>query len=202
MPVMISQNYDVEHGIVNGCIGMLERVNYTIDSEGYRHVHSCVIRVERVSGPALPHLKEHEITILAEETALTFTHPHSHVHSSFQRSQLPITPAFAITTHKSQGTTLDSTILNLESCFSTEAVYVMLLRVKKSDNICIFQPFHRTKITTRISEDLRKEFQRLEFLHTETLNSSPINLTVNASLGGMHELQKIEHWYNEKINQL
>jgi len=84
---MISQNYDVEHGIVNGCVGTLQKVNYTINSEGYRHARSCVILAERISGPVLPHLKDHEIAILADETTLTFTHPHSHVRSSFQRSQ-------------------------------------------------------------------------------------------------------------------
>jgi len=72
MPVMITQNYDVENGIVNGCIGTLERVNYTINNEGHRHAHSCIIYVEKTSGSCLPHLKEHEVVVLADETALTF----------------------------------------------------------------------------------------------------------------------------------
>ena len=199
MPIMITQNYDVENGIVNGCIGTLEKVNYTIDNEGYRHTHSCVVRADKISGGPLPHLKEQEVAVLADETVLTFTHPYSHVRSTFRRLQLPITPAFALTAHKSQGNTLQSAILDLESCFNIEAVYVMLSRVKKSDNIRILRPFHKTKITTRISQELRKEFRRLEFLHAKTLSSSPINLDFNPTLGGIHDLEKVENWYATKI---
>ena len=199
MPVMVTQNYDVPNGIVNGCIGTLEKVNYTIDDDGHRHAHSCVIHAEKTSGPCLPHLKDHEIVVLADETPLTFTHPHSHVRTSFQRSQLPITPAFAMTAHKSQGNTLTSAILDIESCLSTEAVYVMLSRVKKSDNIRILRPFRKAKIATRISEDLRREFRRLEFLHTQTLESTATRLEINASLGRVHDLEKIEKWYNDKL---
>jgi len=132
MPVMITQNYDVENGIVNGCIGILEKINYIVDDEGNRHATSCIILAPKTSGPSLPHLKQHEVVVLTDETALTFTHPHSHVRSSFRRTQLPIMPAFALTAHKSQGNTLESAILDLESCLNTEAAYVMLSRVKKS----------------------------------------------------------------------
>ena len=115
----------------------MKKFNYTIDNEGYRHAHSCVVRADKISGGPLPHLKEQEVAVLADETVLTFTHPYSHVRSTFRRLQLPITPAFALTAHKSQGNTLQSAILDLESCFNIEAVYVMLSRVKKSDNIRI-----------------------------------------------------------------
>jgi len=64
MPVMITQNYNVQNGIVNGCIGTLERVNYTIDDEGYRHASSCIIRTENTSGPCLPHLHDHNCTLI------------------------------------------------------------------------------------------------------------------------------------------
>jgi len=104
----------------------LKKFNYTIDNEGYRHAHSCVVRADKISGGPLPHLKEQEVAVLADETVLTFTHPYSHVRSTFRRLQLPITPAFALTAHKSQGNTLQSAILDLEICFNIEAVYVML----------------------------------------------------------------------------
>jgi hypothetical protein len=48
MPVMITQNYDIENGI--GCFGTLEKVNYTIDNEGHRYAHSCIVQTERTSG--------------------------------------------------------------------------------------------------------------------------------------------------------
>jgi ATP-dependent exoDNAse (exonuclease V) alpha subunit len=202
MPVMITQNYDVENGIVNGCLGTLEKVNYTLDEQGFRHAHSCVLRTEATSGPCLPHLNEHEVVVLKDETHLTFTHPYSHIRSTFQRAQLPITPAFALTAHKSQGNTLPSAILDLESCLTTEAVYVMLSRVKKSDNIRILRPFRLSKITTRTSEDLRKEFHRFEFLHEQTLNAStPVpRPSINSNFGGARDLEKIENWYKQIVD--
>jgi len=124
MPVMITQNYDVQNGIVNGCIGTLESMNYTINNEGHRHTHACVICTEKTSGRCLPHLKDHQVTVLTDITSLSFTHPHSHIRSSFQCSQLPITPTFVLTPHKTQGNTLNSAVLNLESCLTTEAVYI------------------------------------------------------------------------------
>ncbi len=197
MPIMITQNYDVQNGIVNGCMGTLLKVNYYIDTDGYRHATSCIIQTENTSGPCLSHLNDHETPVLEDETTLTFTHPYSHVRSTFRRSQLPITPAFALTAHKSQGNTLQAAILDIESCLSAEAVYVMLSRVKDSNNIRLLRPFNIKKINTRCSEDLRKEFRRLEFLHNETLNSSMPKPQLNI-LGGMHDLEGIEKWYNER----
>ncbi len=170
MPVMITQNYDISNGIVNGCIGTLEKVNFTVDSESHRHAHSCVIFAEDTTGTCLPHLQKFEVVALEDETLIAFTHPHSNKKCTFKRTQLPITPAFALTAHKSQGSTLPAAILDLESCPTTEAAYVMLSRVKDSDHIRILRPFHKKKISTRISEDLRNEFKRLDFLDASTSN--------------------------------
>jgi len=164
MPVMICQNYDVAHGIVNGCTGILQKIRYTVDEHGHRHAHSCVIRSESVDGPKLPHLNELEIVALEDEVTMTFTHPHSKKRCTIKRTQLPIMPAFAVTAHKSQGNTLCSAVLDIESCQSLEAAYVMLSRVKSSANIRILRPFKKTKIHTHLSQDLRTEFRRLDYL--------------------------------------
>jgi len=121
MAVMITQNYDVENGIVNGCMGIVKKTNYTVDVDGYRHAHSCIISTMSTTGPQIIHLQEHEIATLEDETSLTFIHPHSHLCSTFKCIQLPVTPAFCLTGHKSQGSTSPSAILDIESCLSTEA---------------------------------------------------------------------------------
>jgi ATP-dependent exoDNAse (exonuclease V) alpha subunit len=41
MPVMITQNFDVQNGIVNGTTGIVKQIRYTIDSSGERQAHSC-----------------------------------------------------------------------------------------------------------------------------------------------------------------
>src|SRR6266508_5493185 len=58
MPIMITHNYDVINGIVNGCIETLQKVNYTVDDKDLRHTHLCVIHIEETSGPCLQHFKE------------------------------------------------------------------------------------------------------------------------------------------------
>jgi len=192
MPVMICQNYDVEHGIVNGCTGTLKKVRYSVDENGHRHAHSCVIKSESTDGPALPHLQELEIVALEDEVTMTFIHPHSHKKCSIKRTQLPIMPAFAITAHKSQGNTLESAILDIESCHSIEAVYVMLSQVKSSDRIRILRPFQQSKITSRPSEDLRNEFKRLHHLSE---SSSPLAPIVDFASGGQHELNRLQNHF-------
>jgi hypothetical protein len=82
MPVMITQNYDVPNGIINGHLGILEKINYMINEDGYRHTQPCIIRTEEQSGPYL-HLQSGEVVILQDNIPLTFTHPHSHVRSLF-----------------------------------------------------------------------------------------------------------------------
>ncbi|KAF8336600.1 uncharacterized protein EI90DRAFT_2912087 [Cantharellus anzutake] len=44
----------------------------------------------------------------------------------YDRSQLPLLPAFCITDYKSQGKTLPKVILDLESAHSIQSAYVML----------------------------------------------------------------------------
>ncbi|KAH7931038.1 hypothetical protein BV22DRAFT_983268, partial [Leucogyrophana mollusca] len=66
MPVMITQNFDVASGIVNGCTGTLKSVRYTIDGAGHRHATSCVVDSPAISGPALPSLGDHQSVALED----------------------------------------------------------------------------------------------------------------------------------------
>ncbi len=70
----------------------------------------------------------------------------------------------------------------------------MLSRVKNSDDLRILRPFQKAKITTQVSEDLRKEFKRLQYLHMLTTNPSSIETTIPTitTLGGEQELEKIK----------
>ncbi|KAJ3897786.1 hypothetical protein F5879DRAFT_783021, partial [Lentinula edodes] len=68
------------------------------------------------------------------------------------------------TTHKMQGQTLDSAIIDLESCRGTEAPYVMVSRVKTLDGLLVLRPFQLKKIQCRQSEDSRLEHKRLHLL--------------------------------------
>ncbi|KAM6498793.1 hypothetical protein JOM56_006741, partial [Amanita muscaria] len=70
MPVLISQNFDVEGGIVNGSRGTVSHIRYHIDDEGYRHLTSVVVHIEDSSDEALANLLPHELPILADSTEI------------------------------------------------------------------------------------------------------------------------------------
>ncbi|KAI0077939.1 hypothetical protein K474DRAFT_1569156, partial [Panus rudis PR-1116 ss-1] len=74
-----------------------------------------------------------------------------------------------MTAHKSQGQTMTNIIVDLQNCHGTEAPYVMISRVKSLDGLRILRPFDRKKIQCHPSEDVRKEFLRLEILCLQTL---------------------------------
>ncbi|TDL18179.1 hypothetical protein BD410DRAFT_728891, partial [Rickenella mellea] len=70
MPVLISQNFDVEGGIVNGSKGILKQIRYRIDADGHRHAVSCVVHVADTSDESLPHLPQHHVVVLEDTTDL------------------------------------------------------------------------------------------------------------------------------------
>ncbi|KAF8123344.1 hypothetical protein EV363DRAFT_1120526, partial [Boletus edulis] len=66
MPVMITQNFDVESGIVNGCLGTLVSIRYTVDSSNRRHAVSCVVYTPTASKEPLPYLDPFHSVVLAD----------------------------------------------------------------------------------------------------------------------------------------
>lgn len=169
MPVIISQNYDVEAGVVNGCVGTLKKIRYRLDSLGRRHATSCVIYAPNTDGRCLPELPEKHVVALEDMQDIDLRHPFSKKNIRIKRTQLPIQPAFAMTVYKAQGQTLSKAIIDLASCSGTESPYVMVSRVKSLDGLLILRPFSEGKITCRRSEDARRETKRLEFLRLRTL---------------------------------
>lgn len=187
MPVMISQNFDVDAGIVNGCTGILKQIRYRTDNEGRRHAISCVVHTPNTSGENMPHLPEHHVVALEDCVDMIFIHPHSKRKCKIKRTQIPILPAFAMTAHKAQGQTMTNVVVDLESCKGTEAPYVMISRVKSLDGLLILRPFKRQKIQCRQSEDVRREMRRLEFLRLHTITEFG---TAEESAGAQNVLAK------------
>lgn len=169
MPVMICQNYDVEGGVVNGCIGKLKKIHYYTDASGKRHATSCVIESPAITCERLPNLQDKQAVVLQDTVDLTFTHPFSVKRCVIQRTQLPLLPAFAITAHKSPGQTLEKAMVDLDSCRGSEAPYVMISRVKSLQGLLILRPFLMEKIQRRLSQDTRKEMHRLEIMRLRTI---------------------------------
>ncbi|KAF8123178.1 hypothetical protein EV363DRAFT_1180636, partial [Boletus edulis] len=74
MPVMITHNFDVEGGIVNGCLGTLVSVRYTVDQKSHRHAVSCVVHTPSTSAECLPHLQEYQSVVMADTVDINIQH--------------------------------------------------------------------------------------------------------------------------------
>ncbi|KAJ3911582.1 hypothetical protein F5877DRAFT_55152, partial [Lentinula edodes] len=73
MPIMITQNFDVQGGVVNGCHGVLKSIRYRLDEQGRRHAISCVVSAPKTSAEAaLPYL-EHKTDVVALEDKISLS---------------------------------------------------------------------------------------------------------------------------------
>lgn len=181
---MITQNFDIESGIVNGCAGTLVSIRYTVDDTGRRHAESCIIYTPSSSDRSLPHLERFQSVVLADTVEFMLRHPFDHSSLKVKRTQICLQPGFAMTVHKSQGLSTRTAVVDLEGCRGTEAPYVILSRVKSLEGLIIMQPFRINCITCRQSEDLRHEMRRLEILNLLTI----INTTSNGTERAQAEL--------------
>lgn len=174
MPVMFTQNYDVAGGIVNGTMGVLKKVRYTIDSNNQRHAKSCIVEISSMTCPNLPHIGKNEVVALQESCTFQIRNPFTRKSFTITRKQLPICPAFAMTDYKSQGKSLDMAIIDIESCRSIHSLYVMLSRVRTFSKLLILRPFKKSCLHFNSkNEDFIIEMKRLRFHCMDTLLRSP-----------------------------
>jgi len=169
MPVAINQNFDVNAGVVNGSWGYLRDIHYSTDNEGCRHLRSCIVEIPGSDAIEMPHLPVHHFPILADITDITFEHGGSRKRCMIKRKQVPIEPGFAMTVHKAQGQTMGKVVVDLAGCSGTEQPYVMVSRSTSIEGLFVLRDFSFDQITKRRSEDLRKEFSRLEVLRLNTI---------------------------------
>ncbi|KAI0038039.1 hypothetical protein FA95DRAFT_1475167, partial [Auriscalpium vulgare] len=66
MPVVISHNFDVDGGVVNGSVGTLKRIRFFTNAVGVRHATSVVVHIPDSSPDPLPDLPPHHVVALQE----------------------------------------------------------------------------------------------------------------------------------------
>ncbi|KAK0460495.1 uncharacterized protein EV420DRAFT_1267526, partial [Desarmillaria tabescens] len=66
MPVMITQNFDIQGGVVNSSTGILKKIRYHEDDAGRRIATSCVVDIPTMTGDCLPELTPHEAVVLKD----------------------------------------------------------------------------------------------------------------------------------------
>ena len=80
-------------------------------------------------------------------------------------------PAYSITTHKSQGQTLNKVVADLKLPNETDdiaAVYVPLSRIKRLDDLVILRYFDYKVLQIKPSNSQLAEIERLDKLYLET----------------------------------
>ena len=189
MPVMISHNFCVEDGVVNGARGIVKDIRYRIDEHQRRHLVSVIVYIPDSSSTPFSDLPPHHYPILPDSTEFQMCHPYNHSKLSINRVQIPLQPAFAMSAHRSQGQTLPKAKVDFQSCRGTEAPYVMTSRVRFLNDLLILRPFEHKKISCRPSEDYRIEKHRLSLLATlPSENESSLSIDPNDCDLNDHEL--------------
>jgi ATP-dependent exoDNAse (exonuclease V) alpha subunit len=87
------------------------------------------------------------------------------------RTQLPIVPAFAITTYKAQGLTMSKIVVDLQvslGALEVASIYVPLSRVKRAEDVAIIRPFDMKVLQIRPSLAQDAELKRLDELNSKT----------------------------------
>ena len=98
---------------------------------------------------------------------------------SIKRKAFPLIPAYSMTTHKSQGQTLEKVIIDLVTPpepTEVASVYVPLSRVKRLDNILIIRPFEFATLQVKPSIAQLQELKRLDTIAQNTQKRFPLSL--------------------------
>ena len=127
--VMLIQNIWVELGLVNGTTGTIEDIVW----KGHADIKKdqpqlLLIAVDKYNRPALFTWQDGKKVI----PIFSVLREWEGIKGSCSRCQFPITLAFALTIHKSQGLTLNRVVLDIKEKDKTAGLtYVAILRVKK-----------------------------------------------------------------------
>ena len=117
----------------------------------------------------LPNLLPKFAAVLPDKVEMkSLCHPNSGRTCTLCHYQVPLKAAFATTSHKSQGQTMNRVIVNLNSCIGTEAAYVMVSQCMSLEGLSVLRPFPISKITTHRSQEARNEFYCLDQLRAQT----------------------------------
>ena len=115
--VMLLTNMDIEHGLVNGSRGVIERFCDSREGAGYPMVK----------------FKNGEVIIISPASWA------SEDVDGLTREQIPLRLAYAITIHKAQGATLDCALIDIgDNTFEYGQAYVALSRVRSLDCLYIW----------------------------------------------------------------
>ncbi|CAF2763694.1 unnamed protein product [Rotaria sp. Silwood2] len=171
MPVILTQNIATELGLINGIKGTFRQLVYHEES-----INKCKIecKLQDLEPKLIPiPLVEQTFRVDIADILPKDKKPKSNQKTilSIKRSALPLVPAYCITTHKSQGQTLNKVVIDLKLPNETDdiaAVYVPLSRVKRLVDLAILRPFDYKVLLMKPNKSQVAEMERLDQLYTNT----------------------------------
>ncbi|XP_059078046.1 ATP-dependent DNA helicase PIF1-like [Cryptomeria japonica] len=125
--VMLLANLWTEVGLVNGSIGLVKKIIYENNTRPPDLPRFVIVQFQNYKGPPWDTLHPNDIPI----TPIT----------RGRRTQIPLTMAWAITIHKSQGLTLDKATIDIGNSEKKGLTFTTISRIKTIDGIRIHSPF-------------------------------------------------------------
>ncbi len=197
MPVILTQNIAIELGLINGMNGIFRQLVYEEDSvstdvlsetfpNNTRYIHKPLYalieitrskvecNLEQLQPKLVPiPLMEQTFRIDIADVLPKNKKPKANQKTvlSIKRRALPLVPAYCITTHKSQGQTLNKVVIDLKLPNETDdiaAVYVPLSRVKRLTDLIILRHFEHKVLLIKPNKSQLAEIDRLDKLYSET----------------------------------
>ncbi|KAI3899199.1 hypothetical protein MKW92_016429, partial [Papaver armeniacum] len=165
--VMLRKNLSTQYGLVNGSMGTVVDVLYLNGKKPPLDMPVAVmVEFDKYTGPQV-----YDGSSVIPITPITT----SWISSSgvtCQRTQLPLILCWAITVHKSQGLTLDQTVVDIGSRESLSLTFVALSRTKRLSDLAFCSMFNFERLA-KISDCLglpkrRQEEERLQQLSNLT----------------------------------
>ncbi|KAJ7088874.1 hypothetical protein B0H15DRAFT_780400 [Mycena belliarum] len=166
MKVMVMDNIALSAAMVNGAKGILRGVKYSTDNKGRRYVDCAYVEIPR-SGVNMTGLAANVVPIVPQKTYIKYKAEDGSLFS-LGRTQIGLLPAYAYIDYKSQGRSLQKVILDLNGCRSLQSVYVMLSRATSLKTVAVLRSFRPRVLISRLGQEFRNEFERLERLDAST----------------------------------
>ena len=195
MPVLITHNIATELHISNGSIGRLVKVVYEDEEQSHdgtairnstfpsntvyirKPLYALVQLPQCKLASALTDLQPTLVPIVPEQKTIKIDLKsclspaqkrllHKKTTITITRCQLPLIPAYALTTHKCQGKTLESGVIDIVpppyAKPDLAQTYVPVSRFTSLEAMAILRPFPRSILNQKPHPDMRAELQRLQ----------------------------------------
>ncbi|CAF4474983.1 unnamed protein product [Rotaria sp. Silwood2] len=188
MPVLLTENIAAELGLSNGTRGIFRQLVYdelsddiqfdkTVFPKHTKFIPQPKYVLVEFSSCKLDSELKFDIKELLPETLSKIAKvakPTTKI--SIKRKALPLIPAYSITTHKSQGQTLNKIIADLvmpPDPVEVGSVYVPLSRVKRLDDLPIVRSFESSSLQVKPSAAQAEELNRLDTIAKNTRKRFP-----------------------------